>query len=379
MGAWASRGDTHFDAGLGGDDVNHSTLSSFYLETRNHIGEAWRSTLRIGRGRDDAVFSGTSPARFRTDQDQADWQNEITVPLGSLVLGGAYRTEKLASDTVFTRTRRKTVSAYAGYAGEFGPHLLQSSARYDRYDENSQERNRGTGSLAYGSRFSSALRLAASVGTAFKLPSFNDLYSPPLFGFSGNPNLEPERALNRELALYYDAGNRRAGLTLFANEIHKLIAFDSSFTTVSNVNEARILGATLTYAVSTPDYQVTAEASASKPENRATGHLLARRARNYGSLSAARIFRRWQLGGEAVASGARFDRASNDAASRLGGYALVNVFARYRRSSEWALTLRCNNLFDKRYELAQGFNTPRINVFISVEYTMPVTGRRGQQ
>ena len=379
MGAWISRGDTQFDAGPGGNDVNHSTLSSYYLESRNRIGEAWQSTLRLGRSRDEAVFTGTSAARFRTEQQQADWNNEIKALRGTLVLGGDYRTEKVSSDTLFAQTKRNTVSAYAGYSGEFGPHLLQGSARYDRYDGNNQVRYRGTGSLAYGYRLSPALRLAASVGTAFKLPSFNDLYSPALFGFSGNPNLEPERALNRELGIYYDAGRRRAGLTLFANDIRKLIALDSTFSTVNNVNEARILGATLTYTVISSDYQLTAEVTASKPEDRATHHVLARRARNYGSLSAARVFRGWRLGAEWVASGARFDSATNEPASRLGGYSLVNIFARYHLRPEWAISIRCNNVFDKRYELAQGYNTPRVNLFVAMEYTLPVAGHAGQR
>jgi vitamin B12 transporter len=379
LGAWVSRGDTQFDNGPGGNDVNHSTLSSFYLETRNRIGEAWLSTLRVGRSRDEAVFTGSAAARFRTDQQQADWHNEVKALLGTLVLGGAYRTEQVSSDTLFVQTKRNTVSAYTGYTGEFGPHLFQGSARYDRYDGNNQIRNRGAGSLAYGYRLSSALRLAANVGTAFKLPSFNDLYSPPFQGFSGNPNLEPERALNRELALYYDTSRQRAGLTLFANDIHKLIALDSTFTTVTNVNEARIRGATLTYALTGSDYRLTAEVTTSKPEDRATHRLLARRARNYGSLSAAKSFRGWQLGAEWVASGARFDSATNDPATRLGGYSLVNVFARYRPRPEWALTLRCNNLLDKRYELAQGYNTPRVNLFVGMEYTMPVAGQAGRR
>ncbi len=47
-------------------------------------------------------------------------------------------------------------------------------------------------------------RLSARAGTAFKTPSFNDLYFPFTdfgggFTFSGNPNLRPERSRYGEL------------------------------------------------------------------------------------------------------------------------------------------------------------------------------------
>ena len=54
---------------------------------------------------------------------------------------------------------------------------------------------------------------------------------------------------------------------------------------------------------------------------------------------------------------------------RMGGYALVNLTASYTLSKQWSLTLRADNVLDKRYELAAGYNTARASVFGGVRYT----------
>jgi len=48
------------------------------------------------------------------------------------------------------------------------------------------------------------LRLTASYGTAYKAPTFNDLYYPNDGFYAGNPDLQPETARNAELGLRYD-------------------------------------------------------------------------------------------------------------------------------------------------------------------------------
>ncbi len=42
----------------------------------------------------------------------------------------------------------------------------------------------------------------------------------------------------------------------------------------------------------------------------------------------------------------------------LPGYALVNLRASYDIAATWSVSLRLENLFDRDYELAHGYNTP---------------------
>ena len=362
--ALVSEGTAHFDAGLGTDDVNRQRLATYSLESRDKIFANWTSMLRLARGTDDITTLGGFPGEFRTDQDQLSWQNDFAFGGGQIAAGLEYRREKVESTTDYSLAQRSIRSAFAGYSGTFGAHLLQVSARRD---DNSQFGARNTGNLAYGYRITPVWRISAGAGTAFKAPSFNDLYFVSPF-FSGNPDLRPERATSRELALRYDAGAARAGLTVFRNDVRDLIAVDSTFSTVINVNEARIRGGTLELAADLAGYRLKAEATHQQATDAATGKWLPRRARNFGTLSVNGNAGVLRFGAELVASGERFDTVANSPSSRLSGYALVNLRATYALSPAYTVSVRWNNVLDKEYELVRSYNTPRANVFVSLEY-----------
>jgi vitamin B12 transporter len=98
---------------------------------------------------------------------------------------------------------RNTNSLTGVYRVDANAHALQVNVRQD---DSSQFGNRTTGAIAYGYRFLLDWRVTASAGTAFKAPTFNDLYFP---GFS-NPDLRPETSRNIEAGVY--ATGRRADI-----------------------------------------------------------------------------------------------------------------------------------------------------------------------
>lgn len=363
--ALVSEGAAHFDSGPGSDDVNRQKLATYALESRNKLLANWSSTLRLARGTDDIQTLGSFPGAFRTDQNQMTWQNDVAIGAGQFALGLEYRRENVDSSTDYSVTRRTIRSVFAGYSGVFGANLLQASARRD---DNSQFGARNTGNLAYGYRITPDWRVSAAAGTAFKAPSFNDLYFVSPY-FSGNPGLKPERATSRELAANYDNGAQRAGLTLYRNQVRDLIAVDPTFSTVINVNEAKIRGGTLHIGADVADYRLKAEVTREEAIDAATGKLLPRRAKTFGSLSMARNSGPLRFGAEIVASSERYDTVSNSPASRLAGYALLNLRASYAFSSAYAVSVRWNNVLDKDYEQVRGYNTPGSNVFVSLEFT----------
>ena len=371
LAARALRSDrtTRFDSGPDfngqpSDDLNRQRLSSASIESRNRIADGWQSRLLLARGTDDGRISGVFPSVFRTDQDQALWQNDLDALGGRLALGAEWRREQVASDTPFAVDRRSIRSVFASHAAQWGAHLLQVSARRD---SNSQFGARTTGNAAYGLQIAPAWRVSASAGTAFKAPSFNDLYYASPF-FSGNPDLRPERSRSSEAALRYDDGRLHAGLVHFESRIRDLIAVDSSFTTVDNVDRARIRGSTANAALRSGVWDARVEWTHQNAVNAESGTRLVRRARDHGTAALAATWGAWRAGIDIVASGARFDAASNDPASRLGGYGLVNLHAAYRLTPEWTLSGRLANAGDKAYEQVRGYNTAGRNVFISMAY-----------
>jgi len=351
----------HFDSRPTQDDNENHTLSAYSAYSRNRVTGNWESFLRLGASADDsAVVSGT-PGTFRTDENQLTWQNNITTGVGLVTAGVERLEQKVTSTTVYAKTSRTNDSLLLGYQGSYGAHGVQANVRHD---DNSQFGNHDTGSLAYGYRFAPHWRAVASMGTAFKAPTFNQLYYPG----SGNPNLRPERARNREIGLHYAGTAQRGSLVYFDNRVADLIdwAQVSGVWVPNNISQATLRGATLDWQGEVGAWHLGANFTAQRAEDDATGHLLQRRAKQYGAVKAGRSFGAWDLGSELVFAGERYDDTANT--KRMGGYGLVNLTAGYAVTKELSLHGRINNLFDKHYELVRDYNTPGANIFVSLEY-----------
>ena len=227
--------------------------------------------------------------------------------------------------------------------------------------------------LGYAYRPAPELRLRVGAGTAFKAPTFNDLYAiDPSGFFIPNPDLRPERSRSREAGLNYQAGTNRISATYFENRITDLVVLVTDpvtfVSTPQNLNRARIRGTELGYQGSFGALQASVQLTLQDPVDEETGKLLPRRAREYGSVTAGYAADRWRFGTEVTASGARFDSADENPARRMHGYALLNLTASYALARDWLVRVRWNNVFDRDYELAQNFNTPGGNVFVALQY-----------
>jgi vitamin B12 transporter len=367
--AFHSLGAAHFDAGLATDDVNRQTLQAFSLYSRSRFTQDWTSLVRVGTTRDHSATVGAFPGFFRTDQHQALWQNDLRTSVGTLLGGLEHLSQRVDSDTPFSGTRRDVKSVFVGYRGDYAGHGLQLNGRDDH---NSQFGARQTGSLGYSYRFSPLWRVRLGAGTAFKAPTFNDLYFPdfPPFFFS-NPNLRPERSRSREIGVNYDSARQHASLTVFRNQITDLITVvtDANFvSTTQNVNAVRIDGAELAWRAELQDWRLRASATVQDPHDKATGAQLRRRAREFGTVAIDRTMGAWRWGAEAVASGARYDSANEAPATRLHGYALLNLTARYAYNRDWSVQARWGNVLNRKYETVQFFNTARSNGMIALVY-----------
>jgi vitamin B12 transporter len=363
-----SEGKAHFDNGPTTDNRTDQKLSVYSIYSQNQITGAWQSLVRIGASRDDSASLGAATvSKFKTDQSQATWQNTFTLAKDiSLIAGAEYLKQEVDTTTAYVVTQRTIKSAFAGLNADYGNHGVQASVRRD---DNSQFGAPTTGSIAYGYRITPAMRVRGAYGTAFHAPSFNDLYFP---GF-GNPDVKPERSRNREVGVDYQAGGQRFTATYFDNRITDLIVFffnpETSVFGPENLSKARIRGTELSYTARFFEAQLRAKLTLQDPEVRPTGLQLQRRARRHGSLMAMRAFGPWRVGAEVVASGERFDSATESPASRLAGYALFNLTLARSLTPEWSVDLRWNNVADKEYELIQGYNVPGSNVLLSLRWT----------
>jgi vitamin B12 transporter len=363
-----NRLNNQFDGGPGHDDRTITTLEAWSVASRNRLARPWLSILTIGEGSDDSVSqTGFGDFPFKTTQRQYVWQNDLTLPLGTLSLIGERREERVATDASFAVTERNTNSATAVYQLRHEAFALQTNLRRD---DSTQYGGKTTGGIALGYRASPAWRFTAGYSTGFKAPSFNDLYYP---GFS-NPDLVPETARNSEIGLYWTAAHGEARWEARAigyyNRIDELIVFqcDANFNCLpQNVERATLKGVTLGLDFAWRDTRVKASLDLQRPEDDRTGNLLPRRARQHGAVQALAQAGPVQLGVEFVASSYRYDDAENT--RRLPGYGIVNLTAQWPFAKSVTLILRGNNVLDRDYQLAGGFSTGGAQIYAGIQYS----------
>lgn len=356
-----SRLDAQFDAGDAFDDRTITVVESYQIESRNRLTPFWTSRLQAGWVTDDSDSkTGFGPSRFRTRQRLYDWQNDIALPVGTLAAAIERREERVDGDADFAVNQRNTNSLTGVYQVRLGAQSAQASLRRD---DSSQFGPRTTGSVAYGYFFDNGVRVTSSYGTAFRPPTFNDLYFP---GFS-NPDLKPESAHNADLAVRYSGAEISAGVVAYRNKVRDLIVFECDANlncAPQNVSDATLKGLTFELAARMGDRAAKASLDLQNPRDDATGHLPPRRARRHGSASLEYPVGPLRVTAELIAASARFDDAANT--RRMGGYALVNVAVEYSMAPRWTLFARLDNAFDKHYELAADFNTAGATVLAGV-------------
>ncbi|MDA8258663.1 MAG: TonB-dependent receptor [Betaproteobacteria bacterium] len=337
------------------DAYNRDKTRVYGLYLRNRINHRWTSTLRWGHSEDNSTSFDPARSQFATRQTQWTWQNDVRLPVGNLLLAVENLDQAVDSTTGYTVRNRTVRSFVAGYQGNLGAHSWQAALRRD---ENSQFGGRTTGSLGYGYRFADGWQARVASGTAFKAPSFNQLYFP---GF-GNVNLKPEEARNLEAGLNWERGGQHASLTWFDNRITNLIA---GFPVV-NIGKARITGTSLSYGLTQGFWRADAGLDLMRPVDDTTGNRLQRRPAEMARLALTYAPAAWKAGGEITAIGRRYDTTTQGRA--MGGYAVANLFAAWEVDKNWTLEGRINNVFDRVYENAWAYAVPDRQMFIGVRY-----------
>ncbi|MDX9715847.1 MAG: TonB-dependent receptor [Thauera sp.] len=361
-----------YDAAQPFDSHLDKRAESYGMYLRKQHSSDWVSTLRFGHGVDALENQSNAGARsrFDTTQRQLSWQHDIALGGGSLMAAYEFLQQRVQTTTHYERTRRHMNAFLLGWGGEFDRHRVQLNARHDR---NSQFGSKTTGTAAYGYEITPEWRVHASIGNAFKAPTFNDLYYPvecyPMWGcFGGNPALKPEEALNREIGVAWERNDLSMGLTYFNNRIRNLIDWSSGV--AANVGRADIEGVEASLGAMLGKYRVRASVDLLDAEDRQTGDELGRRARISGALALERLAGAWTWGVEWNGKGQRYDRVPNAPAGRLGGYGLVDAYVHYAVAPDWSVEVRANNLLDKDYELAKGYGTQGRSVFVALRYAM---------
>lgn len=384
-----SKNRSDYDSGSDNfDNYGRQTLQSYAVTSKNQFTNFWHSTFKLGLGVDrsssyDLPTAFSAPggvSKYRSEQKQLTWQNDLNLPLGALTIAYDRLEQKVDSTNNYDKDERNTDAFLASYLLNQSNHSFQASLREDH---NSQYGNYTTGGVGYIYSITPSWRVSTSYGKAFKAPTFNQLYFPNF----GNPALEPEKSDNVDIAIKYDSTNLSGGITLFQNKIRNLIANTgpvagtctfAGFCPV-NIGKVEIQGLTFNGRWDiTDNLLLNGHYTVQSPRDEDSDHLLARRGNRYGAINLLHSIGKLQWGMELNGASTRYN--DNDNSFKLGGYVLTNLTANYRFTNTWRLEARANNIFDKNYTLAStkssfspngpDYNTAGSNLYVGLRYDM---------
>lgn len=370
LNAYNSYTNGDFDAGEFTPDAYTQTRQQSYdLYSQNRLAEQWLSTLSFGLSKEHSA-NPTYDSAFSTLQRQYRWQNDFDLTANQQLAVLAERLEERVTHSLaYNATQRNTNSVAAIYRLQHDQHNVQLSLRNDNIGGYG---NRMTGGIGYDVDISSTWSAGAAFNTGFKAPSFSDLYYPLEWGFQGNPNLKAEKSRNIETHLAYDDGTSQFKVTAFQNKVRDLInpyVCNASFEcTALNTDRATIRGVSLYGAHQFEQVNLWASVDFLNPKDNSTGNQLARRAKQNLKIGAQYQWQAVNLGAEYQYVGKRYEDKANTQA--LGGYTLTNLTADYAFSKTTTAQIRWNNVFDKKYYSAYGYNMPGSTVFLTLSWRL---------
>jgi vitamin B12 transporter len=369
-----SNGKNEYDVFSLDEPYNNFRNAVTTLNASAPINDIWSITTAIGHSKDNSNAKDYQnidiPSKFKTTRNSSSIQNDIKVFGDDLIsVGFDYLHDHVDGTTNYSEDSRHNNAVFGQYQLNFDQLQVNTSLRDD---DNSAYGHKTTGNTAWRWNFNDDLAVTASYGTAFKAPTFNDLYYPLYFGFSGNPNLKPEEAKNSELEISGNHGNVKWSTNLFHNRVDNLISADGS--KPINIDKADIQGIELVASTSIYEWNISTNATYLEARNDHTNEILPFRPRAVFNLDADRQFGNWELGGswrlrdttyDFVYDAITYEKQRSD----VSGSGTVDLRGAYYLTPELKTQLSLSNIFDQNDKTATDYNTEGFTYMLSLRYT----------
>jgi vitamin B12 transporter len=339
-------------------------------------------TSKAVLGGQDRRFTAHDPSPFGLSDTVVtnrrvvlDWQNTLQAGDQHRVTAGLTAEGNHTRNTGFgnINQRQQLLAVFA--QDEWTPveHVyLTAGLRSDDHDTFGRATT-GRATAAWLSK-DSRWKVRATYGTAFRSPSFLDLYGQSSF-YVGNPNLHPEKARGWDGGVDYFLAKNRGVLsaTWFDTRYDNLITFDFGVFpgTVKNVGRAETQGLELSGKFALPGACEARLAYTYLEADDLTNHTrLLRRPRHSGSVDLWRDFG----GGLSAGAGLAFQakRQDVDAATyatiKGEDYTVVRLYGAWQVNARVALKARVENLLNEKYEEVNGYPQLGLGAYAGVEW-----------
>jgi len=354
--------DDCYDSSFSASEDCHGEGSQMVLDASllTHLNPNWDMTVSVARTRDEYenTEAGSDAGRVASTRNEIGLRHDFYTDLGTLSLGVDHREESLDADgPYFTAEGYSVDSRYA--TGVYGSWHLQQQRHHVttslRYDDDNRYGHQMTGGSSYAYDLTAAQQLGASYSSAFKAPNLIDLYSP--YG-SGNPDLDAETSTTAELFWRLQEQRWHVGVNAFQTDIDNLISYEGANFTPINIDRSRIRGIELSSGWQGDALSVNLAMTWQDPEDRDTGEQLKRRAQRFARLDADYALDDWSFGATLRSSASRSDTdADTYTDTRTTGYGVVDLRTSWQVMPNVKLSAKLDNVFDREYQLVNGYNT----------------------
>ena len=308
------------------------------------------------QSKDDATYKNY------TDQTTLGWYNLIPLSHGFSLGGGIdWRENRLKSGSAYTAQTHNT-GEYALVQYEQDVWSWELSGRND---DNSAYGSHQTWRTGAGWAFMPDYRLTANYSTAFRAPSFVDLYYPAPYG---NPDLRPEEAKGGEVGLEGQTALFQWKISAYRSLVENMIVAPAPTYYPENIGHARLQGVETEVSFATGVVRHHVSADFADPKDEETGKQLKERAHQSYKWQAETSWQKWDAATSWMFQGERF--ADDDNTIEMGGYSLWDVSAGYHLLPQLRLGGRIDNLFDKDYQTAYGYETSSRSYYLNFAYQM---------
>ncbi|QQM65055.1 MULTISPECIES: TonB-dependent receptor domain-containing protein [Pseudoalteromonas] len=358
------------DSTIERDDFKNYQLSAGW--SKNYTNQTHSIDLALSTDDSDNTYVdflvGPTTSTFITKRTQIDYNGQYLLSNELNISGGInwYNDDVSHSSQLFVEDSRDVLAVFVGAYYDADKVLANLTVRQD---DDEQFGDETTYTAAAGYHLSEDATFRISQSTGFKAPTFNDLYYP----LYGNPDLQPEKSVNRELGLSVDFDIAQVDIAVFRNDIEDKIDYDANFA-LANIDEARYEGVEFSLSQQFFGFDSNLNFAYLSAEDEETGAEL----RNV----AKRTFN-WELAKQFGAFDASLDMQYRSdrqgAVTRLGSYTLWNLAGNYQVNEHIEVSLRVENLFDKEYNAVDSnadfttgevyyYNTPERRFFAGASY-----------
>lgn len=335
------------------------------LQYQGTLSTEWTNLLRASYQTDQLESGANVISTYNTTRRQFTAQTTWQASAQHQLVGAIDYLDESVYSSDYQAPSRDNTGLVLGYTGRFGAQKLQADLRWDH---NSAYDNQTTGKLGWGMDIADGWSVRAVAGTAFRAPTFNDLYYP---GY-GVATLQAERSRSIEAGVNYKAAMTSLAATAYYNKVSDLIGYQADpnlcppgfpFGCAGNTARALLQGITMQGLQQWGNFQFTLALDWLNAKDRDTDEQLPRRAANQQTFAVDWTEGPWQLGGTVLRVSQR-----PDAGLLLPAYALLNLNARWRFERFWQIEARLQNATGRDYQPARDYQDVGRQFWIGLRY-----------